>query len=212
MPIPHREIERIPRWTFLNMLIERRGYQSFLEIGVRDGATMRRIRCPRKVGVDPMPREGAPEACNDFFRTTSNAFFATNEEHFDLVFVDGLHIGEQALSDVLHALECLNEGGTIVMHDCNPQTEAAQMVPKPHGQRAWNGTAWKALVILRAAPGIWARTLDTAQGLGVVRPSDCPSKAVTEPVSFDGLTWNDLQANREYLLGLHPIEDIELFL
>jgi len=39
----------------INSLIEKHGYKSYLEIGVRYGLCLRTINCDYKVGVDPSP-------------------------------------------------------------------------------------------------------------------------------------------------------------
>ena len=73
---------------------------------------------------------------------TSDDFFKDNKEKFDTIFIDGLHIDEQVQKDIENSLNALNEGGTIVMHDCKPLSEEAQIFPRI--QIAWNGDVWKA--------------------------------------------------------------------
>lgn len=45
------------RTEFLNRLIEARGYETHLEIGVEDGHCLAGIRAAFKVGVDPKAAE-----------------------------------------------------------------------------------------------------------------------------------------------------------
>jgi hypothetical protein len=71
------------RADFLNYLIHQRGYRSYLEIGCERNWCFDRISVPDKVGVDPV-RGGT-------WRGTSDAFFAQNTRHFDLILVDGDH-------------------------------------------------------------------------------------------------------------------------
>ncbi|HVA47661.1 MAG TPA: class I SAM-dependent methyltransferase [Pirellulales bacterium] len=61
---------------------------------------------------------------DDFF----GAFHAPG--FFDLVFIDGWLEHEQVYRDVTNSLEVLTANGTIVLHDCNPTTEAMQRVPQ----------------------------------------------------------------------------------
>jgi hypothetical protein len=56
------------------------------------------------------------------------------------------------LKDVTNALRVLEPGGTIVMHDCNPQHEASAHHETPPPASFWNGDVWKAFVRLRAFP------------------------------------------------------------
>jgi hypothetical protein len=67
---------------------------------------------------------------------------------FDLVFIDGLHFSEQVDRDIENSLQHLNPGGTIVLHDCNPTTEAIGTYPcQVHGP--WTGDVWKAIAAWR---------------------------------------------------------------
>ena len=44
---------------------------------------------------------------------TSDAFFATNKESFDFIFIDGLHEANQVFRDAMNSLEWLNPGKAI---------------------------------------------------------------------------------------------------
>jgi len=48
-----------------------------------------------------------------------------SEHGLDVVFIDGLHTFLQSLKDVQNSLRYLNANGVIVLHDCNPLSEAA---------------------------------------------------------------------------------------
>lgn len=196
------------RVEFLNRLIEFHQYRSYLEIGVSRGECFTAIAAPFKVGVDPDPAilqlrpPGGLLWC-----TTSDIFFAAVNaaSFFDLVFVDGLHHHEQVYRDVVHALDHLSPHGTIVMHDCNPGTEPMQRVPRVQGE--WTGDCWKAVVRLRTTrPDLNVSVLDADYGLGVVRRGPCePTKVAWR---WQELSWNDLAAHRDDLLGLIPLEQI----
>jgi hypothetical protein len=98
------------------------------------------VRCERKVGVDPEPVST--------FHGTSDAFFAANDETFDLIFVDGDHTEEQVSRDIANAYVCLAPGGVIVLHDCLPPDAWHQRpVEEFVDGEAWNGHVWR--VILR---------------------------------------------------------------
>lgn len=92
------------RYDLLNFLIAKNRYSSYLEIGIDKGHNFAQINAERKIGVDPAS-VGFAE-----YLMTSDAFFARNQEKFDLIFVDGLHLHEQVLRDVKNGLECLNPG------------------------------------------------------------------------------------------------------
>ena len=67
----------------INALIVELGCRTYLEIGCKDNSTFDKVNVERKVGVDP-ERGGT-------LRMTSDAFFASDTQKFDIVFVDGLH-------------------------------------------------------------------------------------------------------------------------
>ena len=59
------------RTEILNGLIELNGYQSYLEIGLGDGANFRHIKCDVKVGIDPKPSINGL----GIMKTTSDEYF-----------------------------------------------------------------------------------------------------------------------------------------
>ena len=199
------------RVEFLNRLVEVFAYRTYLEIGVDRGACLEAIRAHVRVGVDPQPaiRElriaGAMLFCgmsDDFFRSFHAPGF------FDLVFIDGWHEHEQVYRDVTNSLQMLRTDGTIVLHDCNPTTEAMQHVPQIQGE--WTGDCWKAIVRLRTTRNDLAvSVLDTDYGLGIVRRRASVPFACSK--SWKELTWNDLARDREQLLGLVPLSQCDQF-
>lgn len=174
-------------YELFNWLISEHGYQSYLEIGCKDNSTFDRVEAATKVGVDPM-RGGT-------LRMTSDQYFAEHEDKFDLVFVDGLHERAQVLRDIDNALLRLNPGGTIVMHDCDPPSEARQRVPQGD-MRGWCGDVWKSFIEIRTRSDLdcACSTFDMGMGVIRVRPNTDPL-IVTKP--FDALTWDDLVENRD---------------
>ena len=199
------------RIQLLNRLVEFYNYRTYLEIGVAAGDCFAAVKAGIKVGVDPdagIRELNVPGGL--LFCTTSDGFFSTlnGRNFFDLVFIDGLHHHEQVYRDVVNSLDLLSVGGTIVLHDCNPRSEAMQRVPRI--QAEWTGDCWKAIVRLRMSRAdVNVSVLDTDYGLGVVR------RGRNEPLQFakpwDEITWQDLEAHRATLLGLTPLADIEKY-
>lgn len=160
------------RYELVNWFIQQYGYRRYLEIGIDQPANcFYRVHCEHKVGVDPrVGQTGYDEARKVWhYRVTSDEFFATNREQFDIVFVDGLHLAEQALRDVEHALEVLSPEGTIVMHDCRPYNVLVAGPARVPG-KSWYGTVWQAWATLRATRAdLSCRVVLDDCGLGVVR-------------------------------------------
>lgn len=182
------------RWDIINRLIETYGYQTYLEIGVYNKAlNYHKINCQKKLGVDPDPKAGA-----DIVKP-SDVFFAKNRQHFDLIFIDGLHHADQVERDILNALKFLTDNGSIVVHDCNPTSEAMQQVPRVQGE--WTGDVWRAWVKLRCRADLSMVVLDTDYGVGVIR------KGKQDPLYVrESATYHDFANNKKEWLNLIPIE------
>ena len=187
------------RTDIVNFLIKRNGYRRYLEIGVRRPEQNHvRVRAAEKHGVDPDPLGEISHVM------TSDEFFARLPEDadpYDIVLVDGLHLADQVMRDVENALDRLSDGGAVLLHDCNPPTEANQLEAYD-GSSPWNGTVWKAWARLRMSrPDLAMCVVDTDWGVGVIargRQELFPEAADAE------LTFDFLDAHRVQLLNLVP--------
>jgi len=193
------------RTDLLNHLVATRGYRRYLEIGVRDPRhNFNRVRAEVKDSVDPAPRRPVT------FQMTSDAFFAARETGgpsapYDLAFIDGLHLAEQVERDVANCLRHLAPGGTIVLHDCNPMAESAQVETYEPGAH-WNGTVWKAWAKLRATRADLSMcVVDIDEGCGVIRPGS-QSPIALPTLDYAAMTYDLLAARRRELLNLVPVE------
>ncbi len=186
----------------LNYLLIKHGYTRYLEIGIADCQNLNQIIAPYKVGVDPGIYPGCPVA--NVRQMTSDQFFATNQETFDLIFIDGLHLCEQVLKDVENALKCLNPGGLIVMHDCMPALQEHQVRIFPGG--AWNGDVWKAAAFIRMnLNNVHFCVLDMDYGCGVLTPNS--SQVLFPARSIENMDWNFFVQNRNQLLNVISVEN-----
>lgn len=112
----------------LNELITDFNLKSFLEIGYWNGETHETIKCLNKVAVDPDPRPALSEYTkHDVKIMSSDDFFETNKQTFDLILVDGSHEANQVYKDVVNSLNFLNPRGIIFMHDVCPLTESGTL-------------------------------------------------------------------------------------
>lgn len=185
------------RYDLINHFIRERGFKSFLEIGTENGTTFRAVECPRKVSVDPNEAHAT-------FQLTSDEFFHRNTERFDIVFVDGFHEWHQALRDVNNALNVLNEGGVIVMHDCHPNSEecAAHVDTYAPPNGCWCGDVWKAFVKLRSELHYNAYVWDHDWGCGVIdtaNPAAPLAPGCVLPADVEPLTYADFVAHPEWM-------------
>ena len=231
------------RRTLIQMVLDQKGSGNYLEIGVRRGRTFLPVRAQRKIAVDPEFKISLRDRvhwslrnpCNlraKYCEVESDEFFAANASLLhrhrpDVVLVDGLHLFEQSLQDVLNSLAFLNEGGVIVMHDCNPLSEpdaaraesaeiAVEVMQRyPGWSGAWNGDVWKTVVYLkRYLPQLSVFVLNCDHGLGVIQGSlpagqtenrDAIEELVSLPFSY-------LENDRERLLDLKSPDYVAEFI
>jgi hypothetical protein len=75
-----------------------------------------RIVTRQVASVGPDPKAEAK------YCMTSDAYFRDHDETFNLIFVDGLHTGDQVCTDISSALNVLNPSGFSLLHDMTPPT------------------------------------------------------------------------------------------
>lgn len=194
------------RTSVINHLIEKNNYKSYLEIGVRDCRNFEKINLVRKVGVDPNPIKNN----ENIIIKDSDSFFISNKKTFDLIFIDGLHLEKQVDLDIRNSLKCLNDLGTIVMHDCNPPTEFHQREEYEVDGKLppWNGTTWRSYAKLRMKEqNLSMYCIDCDWGVGIVKKGKQNLFKNNNKLSY--LT---LHENRKILLNLISVKDfIESF-
>ncbi len=189
--------QRLGRSVILNRLVQYKGYESYLEIGCAANATFSRIQTKTKIGVDP--KRGGTH------HQTSDEFFQDNRAHFDLVFIDGLHLADQVLRDVENSLMWLLPGGTIALHDCLPKRRIHQL--RDRRTVAWNGDVWKAIVDLRQRADIDVAVGQDA-GMGYVLPRS--NTEILDPPPE--VTWKYYKDHRNSLMRVMDWSKTEEFL
>jgi hypothetical protein len=229
----------IDRMYVIQGIIKKTRAKVYLEIGVREGECFLRIKAPRKIAVDPQILISSKKKrkyyykylsniFNRYFEMTSDDFFKNNHKSLnrhglDVVFIDGLHTYEQSLRDVQNSLKYLSDNGVIIMHDCNPLSEAAAYPAQSYQDAEslnmtgftgeWNGDTWKTIVHLRSSrKDLDVFVLDCDQGLGIIMKRK-PESVL--PYSFEEisqLSYKDLDNDRKNLLNLKSQEYINEFL
>jgi hypothetical protein len=217
----------IDRMYVIQEVIKKIHSHTYLEIGIHEGECFLRIRCRQKIAVDPhilIPPAKKRKyylrnifnLFNRYYQMSSDDFF--HQQHAfllrnrpDVVFIDGLHRYDQSLRDVQNALRYLKDDGVIIMHDCNPLSEAAAFPARSCEHAAsmqgfsgeWNGDVWKTIVHLRSSrKDIDVFVLDCDQGLGVITKRK-PEHVLTYSIKdLQALSYIDLDRNRKYLLNL----------
>lgn len=136
----------------------------YLEIGVAQGETFVAVDAEFRSAVDPLPQDFVVPGNALLHRMSSRDYFsgplAGKDGPFDVVFVDGLHLWEEALEDTLSAFDHLKAGGYVIVDDVYPSgywegaraesyREAVDNA-EAIGQQivSWMGDVWKAVYLL----------------------------------------------------------------
>lgn len=189
----------IKRYDIINYLIEKYKLVNYLEIGVFKGDNIRKIKTIHKDGVDPGVEGYVVPEVN--YPMTSDTFFELIKGHdeikYDIIFIDGLHHADQVEKDIKNALNHIVDGGFILLHDCNPVSYEAQLVPRQ--TIAWNGDVWKAFVDCKShMPGFKFCCVDTDFGVGVIQVT----KDNRYTLQANIWNWDYFNENRKQLLNL----------
>lgn len=184
------------RFDLLNKLIADHKYNNYLEIGCSNDDCFRAITAQNKIGVDPF--HGGTH------RMTSDEFFRSNTQKFDIIFIDGLHQYAQVKKDMLNAVDALTDNGTILVHDCLPLNYYAQLPFPPGGD--WNGDVWKAFVELRCMNNIDCAVSLIDHGVGVIKKRANSNPLKIETADFFTLKYKDFVNNYESWLNTISFE------
>ena len=225
------------RIKIIQRLINETRAKNYLEIGVNNGKCFLRIKARRKFAVDPAFKiptgrklkyflKNPWNVNNTYFEKTSDDFFRQESQTLanarpHIVFVDGLHTYEQSLRDVLNSLAVIDEGGIVLMHDCNPITPAAAFRADSIDDAkrklddykgVWNGDVWKAIVHMRSLhPDLEVFVLDCDHGVGVVRRGTPTDRLNFRESDIRQLTYEELERTRKRFLNLKSPEYFEEF-
>ena len=126
----------------------------YLEIGVDEGVSLACATGPA-IGVDPRPELQLSVALPSTARivaSSSDAFFADHASQLlqpapELAFIDGMHLFEFALRDLIHTEQHMAPWGLVVIDDIYPCHPAQARRRRRTG--SWTGDVWKLLPLLR---------------------------------------------------------------
>ena len=182
------------RYDVINWLIEKHRYKRYLEIGVDNpNNCFNRIECGTKHCVDPFK--------GSTFRMTSDAFFAGDRGEYDIIFIDGLHEADQVARDIENSIDILAPNGTVLVHDCDPDSEAGAQKER-NGVTRWYGDVYLAWMEFRCTrPHLSMICLDMDCGLGVIQ------RGGQRRYPSEIASWLDLQQDRVRALNLVKVED-----
>ncbi len=140
--------------SYLRQLHEVLDPHLYFEIGVDAGSSLELARCS-SVGVDPAYNISRRiNALSKLFRIASEQFFESESRcrellgtGIDLAFIDGMHLAEYALRDIINVERWCNPNGVIVLDDVLP--EQMEMAVRDRSHNAWCGDVYKIIPALR---------------------------------------------------------------
>ena len=186
------------RFDIINRIIEKKKFESYLEIGCQSDVNFSKIIIKNKIGVDPQT--------GGTHRMTSDDFFKQNKSTFDLIFIDGLHVYEQVLKDIENSLKVLNDNGVILIHDCLPAKIWHQTIPQTHS--SWNGDVWKSIVKSRTRIDIDTYTIEADQGLGLILKRKNKDLLVDKIENFKNLKFKDYYIHHKKFMRIIDENDV----
>lgn len=163
--------------------------KSYVEIGIRLGNSMRLAgRDTLCIGIDPEPAlTGEMPPRLQAFAQTSDDFFARpdvskifGDAPFDLAFIDGLHLWEQALKDFINLERFAGPDSLILLHDCIPLDEVT--AARERTTDFYSGDVWKLSACLHVErPDLRMAMIPTRHtGLCLVANLDPNSRLLSE--------------------------------
>ena len=184
------------RWDIINAFIKKYNYKSYLEIGTQHGNCFREVVCEHKVCVDiKKSYEGLT------YEMSSDDYFKKFNDKFDIIFIDGLHTEDQTIKDIASGLVVLNENGTIIVHDCLPDSAGAT------GMHLC-GTSYMAPIWYRMKiTNVTVQVVDTDTGCAIIRKG---KNNVYEEVTYEQARQYDyFAAHKKELVNVLTIEEFK---
>jgi hypothetical protein len=179
---------------FLDSLHQQLRFDWYLEVGSQTGLSLEKSRSP-SVAVDPVFKIRHDIAANKaqlhLFQETSDDFFALGRLKSlkikpNFSFLDGMHLFEYLLRDVMNAEAAGTTASIIALHDCCPfdhgmTTRDLDRMPKG----PWTGDVWKLIPILQEyRPDLKLQVFDCAP-TGLVLLSGLDPKSRTLRRNYD---------------------------
>jgi len=209
----------------IQKIIDKKGYKSYLEIGLDRGLNWSQIQCARKLGCDPMVLIPAMKYGETVRYKNQIIHMKTSDDFFyyfgygqpiDLVFIDGEHTFEQSLKDFNNAQKVLSDNGLIIMHDTMPTSEMESMIYQDFltkyrdYQGAWMGDVWKTVYFLKQRKNNEYFTLDIPCGFSVFKKNK--GDAQKPECDISKLAFKFFEENKKDVLNLKPMPYLGEFL
>lgn len=125
--------------------------------------------------------------------------FSNRLSKTEIVFIDGSHLYEDVIRDIIHSNQIVSDRGCILLHDCLPQTAAA--CSRTRETSIWNGDVWKAIFWLYKRK-VDVVIFDFDHGIGCIKKQPSPHLthlSASEKTEIDELSFDDFCEFRKCL-------------
>ena len=124
---------------FVSMVAKIYKPKLYLELGLYQGETWRKVvpHCEQAIGVDVVDRGFSG---GEIHIKTTDSFFNTFDRQVDMAFIDADHCFESVLKDFHNVSTRLREGGVIIVHDTDPESDS--LFDKGYCGDAYRVVAW----------------------------------------------------------------------
>ena len=190
------------RLDLINHIKKKKKLKNYLEIGCDQNQVFDHVDVESKIGVDP--------SSGGNFRGTSNDFFRSNNKKFDCIFIDGLHEYDQVIKDIKNSLKCLLPGGYVMLHDCLPNKNSAQLVPRCRYK--WNGDVWKAIVEVRTWNEYETITCLVDEGISIIQKKKNSNILDMNIKNFKNMKFSFFYYNYEKIMNIKTFKQTLSFL
>lgn len=194
------------RISLINEILSTFKNPSYLEIGYGSGNCFENINAHNKICCDPSPRIPDKFYNNkNCVLLSSDDFFAQNNKKFDVIFIDGHHEYEYVRRDFFNSIDSLNEGGYVIIHDCNPPNEwRCRPIAQFIEGEPWNGDGGYRLIteLYASSSNYTWKTSYEDEGCSVI------SRGQRIPRPLLAQNWETFDNNRSEILNLCSMIEI----
>lgn len=199
----------VTKGDIVNRLIERFGLVTYLEYNKFDGASYYDdVVCAHKE-IAYLPERSYLDGVNiqrllniakdvDFERIMPlrELFLRFGDRKFDIIFFDPVHVRPDVDQALQMLPRLLNEGGFLVIHDCNPEHVSLTSIQRRPG--SWVGETYKAFALFRHFNRDRAITISEDFGVGIIWNKELN---LSYSVGFD-IDYHEFSRNKEEYIGL----------
>lgn len=198
---------------YIKHIAKQSNCRGYLEIGTNSGASLAAVDCD-SIAVDPdfqitLDVIGKKQKCL-MYQMTSDEFFDRHDprillgHEIDVVFLDGMHLYEFLLRDIMNSERFCSKDSVIILHDCIPPTfemtnrAMIDAVLNEKYKNYWTGDVWKVIpAIQKYRPDLKLVFVDCPPS-GLVMITNCDSNSTTLRENFSTIVEEYSESDGDY--------------